>query len=60
VLATGESQKEAIRPDFNRSIMIDFHLSDKNVGWQIFNRLMGGAGARSGRAERAAVRGERR
>jgi hypothetical protein len=25
VFASGESQKEAIRPDFNRSIMIDFH-----------------------------------
>jgi hypothetical protein len=25
VLGCGESQKEAIRPDFNRAIMIDFH-----------------------------------
>jgi hypothetical protein len=25
VLDSGESQKEVIRPDFNRSIMIDFH-----------------------------------
>lgn len=24
MLASGESQKEAIRPDFNRAIMIDF------------------------------------
>jgi hypothetical protein len=24
VLANGESQKEVIRPDFNRAIMIDF------------------------------------
>jgi hypothetical protein len=24
VLASGESQKEVIRPDFNRAIMIDF------------------------------------
>jgi hypothetical protein len=24
MLANGESQKEAIRPDFNRAIMIDF------------------------------------
>jgi hypothetical protein len=25
MLANGESQKEVIRPDFNRTIMIDFH-----------------------------------
>ena len=25
MLGCGETQKEAIRPDFNRSIMIDFH-----------------------------------
>jgi len=41
MLDNGESQKEAIRPDFNRSIMMDFQGAKitSDVGFLLFREL---------------------
>jgi len=41
ILASGESQKEAIRPDFNRSIMIDFQgaIISSDVGFLLMREI---------------------